>query len=76
MMPMDYLQTIKDHVFPVLVSNVNGMECLRVLDAAGLVEATFEPDERAEMDAAAIVLRITAHGWTALERDEQGKPLA
>lgn len=75
-MPMDYLQTIKDHVFPILVSDVHGLECARVLDAAGLIEATFEPGSRPGTDAAAVVRRITGAGWSALDRYVQGKPLA
>jgi hypothetical protein len=70
---MDYLHTIKDHVFPILVSDVDGLECIRVLDAAELVYATFEPDERAGTDAAAVVHRITALGWAALRRHARGE---
>jgi hypothetical protein len=75
-MPLDYLQSVKNHEFPLRVSDVHGVECVQVLAAAGLIDATFEPGERPGTDIAAVVQRITSEGVAALNRYAQGKPLA
>ncbi|WP_326541952.1 hypothetical protein [Pseudorhodoferax sp.] len=73
---MDYLRSIEYHEFPVRVSDTRGLQCLRVLLSAELVEATFTVSPETGLDTAAEVRGITMEGRVALARYAQGKPFA
>ena len=73
---MDYLRSIEYHEFPMRVTDPRGLECLRVLAAAELVEVAFTVSPETGLDTAAAVQRITTGGRVALARYMQGKPFA
>lgn len=75
-MPMDYLRSIAESAFPLEVSDLHGMECVHVLQAAELVEADIVYDETSCIYRCAVVRRITHQGWSTLERDSGHLPLA
>jgi L-arabinose isomerase len=73
-MPTDFLHSIEYHDFPLHVTDRHGLECLRVLHAARLVEATFVVSQETGIDTAAEVKGITEKGRVALAQRAQGKP--
>jgi hypothetical protein len=71
---MDFLRSIEYHEFPLRIADRHGLQCLRVLHAAKLVEATFAGDQETGIDTAAEVKGITEKGRVALAQRAQGKP--
>lgn len=75
-MPLDYLRSAIDcRPLPVHVDDEHGLQCIRVLLAAGLIEATVTPADIPGVDRSAEVHAITTQGRVALARYVQGKPL-
>ncbi|HVR52948.1 MAG TPA: hypothetical protein VMS38_24705 [Pseudorhodoferax sp.] len=74
-MPLDYFRTIAQSELPLRVEDEHGVQCVHVLRAAGLVEATVVYGD-ATGAPFAIVHAITHEGQAALQRDSRNKPLA
>lgn len=73
-MPMNYLEAIEYHTFPMRVVDQQALQCLRVLLAAELVDATITASAETGLDAVAEVHGITVKGRVALAQRAQGKP--
>lgn len=74
-MPMDYFRSIAASAFPMRVEDEHGVQCVHVLRAAGLVEATVVYGD-APGAPFAIIHGITHEGQAVLQRDNRNKPLA
>ena len=72
-MPMDYLRSIEYLDLPLRVDDEHAVQCIRVLRAAGMVDATFVASEVLGREVAA-VQAITTKGRVALAQHAQGKP--
>lgn len=72
-MPLDFLHAIEYHEFPLRIADPHGLQCLRVLHAAKLVEAEFAVSEETGTDSAADVKGITDKGRVALAQRAQGR---
>lgn len=72
-MPMDYLDSIDHLALPFRVTDEYAIQCLQVLVAANLIEATFVPSDAPGIDRAADVRAITQRGRAALESYRRGK---
>lgn len=59
---------------PLRTEAQQAIQCIRVLRAAGMIDATVVPSEVAGHDLAAVVLAITTKGRARLAQDAQGKP--
>lgn len=69
-MPMDFLRKIERAKFPLAVEDFKDVNNVTVLKAAGLVEADLVEAVPGDPDTCcAIVLRITAEGRAALDRN-------
>lgn len=74
-MPMDYLRSVEHMQFPLLVVDQHALQCVRVLRAAGMIEATLLASEVPGVDQSALIQAITPKGRVALAYHAQGKPL-
>lgn len=74
-MPMDYLRSIEHVQLPFRVTDERAIECLHVLAAAELVDATFVASDVPGLDRAVDIDAITARGRVALACYAQGKRL-
>lgn len=72
-MPMDYLHSVEHMQYPLRVVDPHALECVRVLRAAGLIEATVMASAPG-VDAVAEIRCITDKGRLALAQYAQGKP--
>ena len=73
-MPMDYLRSIEHMQLPLRVVDAHALQCIRVLQAAGMIEATVVSSDVPGVDSAAEVHTITEKGRVALAHYAQGKP--
>lgn len=73
-MAMEYLSALEHVKFPFRITDEQALQCLRVLKAAGLVDAVFVQSVEPGTDQAADVLAITAKGRVALAHLAQGRP--
>lgn len=73
-MPMEYLSALEHVKFPFRITDEHALQCLRVLEAAELVDAVFVPSVDPGTDQAADILAITPKGRVALARLAQGRP--
>lgn len=74
-MPMDYLLAIEHVQLPFRVSDEQAIQCVRVLKAAGLIDAKVVASDVPGRDVAADIYAITGKGRVALAHLAQGKPL-
>lgn len=73
-MPMDYLHSIEHMHLPLRVVDQHALQCIRVLRAAGMLEAAVVSSDVPGQDDAAEVIKITDKGRVALAKYAQGKP--
>ena len=71
-MPLDYLRKIARAEFPLIVADQREINCVAILKAAGLIEASIpmpSKDQPAGSEQGpAIVTRITPQGWEELAK--------
>lgn len=73
-MPMDYLRSVEHMQLPLLVVDQHVLQCVRILRAAGLIQATVMASEVPGADQSALIQAITREGRFALAKYAQGKP--
>ncbi|WP_147283012.1 hypothetical protein [Pseudorhodoferax soli] len=72
---MDYLLSIEYVQLPFRVTDERALQCVRVLKAAGLIEASIVASDVPGRDSAADIRAITGKGRVAIAHHAQGKPL-
>lgn len=73
-MPMDYLRSVEHMQLPLLVDDQHALQCVRILRAAGLIQATVMASDVPGVDRSAQIHAITQEGRVALAKYAQGKP--
>jgi hypothetical protein len=72
-MPMDYLRSVEHMQLPLLVVDQHALQCVRVLRAAGMIQATVMASDVSGEDQSALIQAITLEGRVALAKYAQGK---
>ncbi|WP_114472634.1 hypothetical protein [Pseudorhodoferax soli] len=72
---MDYLLSIEHVHLPFRVTDEHALQCVRVLKAAGLIEASIVGSDVPGKDSVADIRAITGKGRVAIAHRRQGKPL-
>jgi hypothetical protein len=70
---MDYLRSVEHMQLPLLVVDQQALQCVRVLRAAGMIQATVMASDVSGEDQSALIQAITLEGRVALAKYAQGK---